>query len=231
MLVTAVCLTRNRRDLLPVALRCFQEQDWPEKELLVVDDGGEDVKDLCAVVPGCRYYRTAEFRSVGEKLNFACDLARGEFIATLDDDDWSAPSRFTDQVWRITDSGAALVGYTQLYFHDGEHAWKYSAARDDYAVGTSQFYRRTFWKAHPAPALMVGYDNHFWNHALSDGGARCAAGLGMMVARIHGRNVSRRPHPPDTKKNSNGHQAWSEVSLCDLPPAFFDAIRGATVTA
>lgn len=39
MLVSCIMPTYNRQDLIPVALKCYLSQDWPDKELVVIDDG------------------------------------------------------------------------------------------------------------------------------------------------------------------------------------------------
>lgn len=57
MLISAIMPTYNRRHLVPLALHCFLAQDWPEKELLVVDDGPDVLQDLFAGIPGVRYVR------------------------------------------------------------------------------------------------------------------------------------------------------------------------------
>jgi len=38
-LISCIMPTYNRRPFLPLALRCFLDQDYPNKELIIVDDG------------------------------------------------------------------------------------------------------------------------------------------------------------------------------------------------
>ena len=39
MLVSCIMPTCDRQVLIPVALKCYLSQDWPDKELVVIDDG------------------------------------------------------------------------------------------------------------------------------------------------------------------------------------------------
>jgi glycosyltransferase involved in cell wall biosynthesis len=97
-LVTCLLPTCGRRAFLPLALDRFLEQDYPAKELVVIDDGPESVEDLVARVPGVRYVRLTGRRSIGAKRNAACAEARGEVLVQWDDDDWYGPERLTRQV-------------------------------------------------------------------------------------------------------------------------------------
>lgn len=210
--------TFNRRHLLPITIRCYLEQDWQEKELVVVDDGTDCVEDLFRDVPNCRYFRTEKFSTVGEKVNFACKQTHGEVIVTWDDDDWYAPNRITDQVTRLVESGKSMTGYHTILFFDGTMASRYSNP-PNYCTGTSQVYTKAFWRDHPFSAKDVGYDNDLGLAAASD---RIAVdGWQMVVARIHGQNVSGRrsissPHDRDAM--------WRYVDNEELPAEFMRAI-------
>jgi glycosyltransferase involved in cell wall biosynthesis len=104
LLVSCVMPTYNRREFIPLAIRSYLHQDWPEKELIVVADG-EDVTDLFVGVPNVTYLFRDEHESLGRKKNLGNEFASGEIIAHWDDDDWSGPGRLTDQVNRILESG------------------------------------------------------------------------------------------------------------------------------
>ena len=87
--------TFNRRAFIPLALKRFLAQDYPNKELVIVDDGAEAIGNLVNAVPGVRYIRLNQRLSIGAKRNLACREARGELIAQWDDDDWYAPDRLS----------------------------------------------------------------------------------------------------------------------------------------
>jgi glycosyltransferase involved in cell wall biosynthesis len=215
MLASCIMLTYNRRHLLGVALACYLAQDWQEKELVVVDDGEDCVEDLFQNVPGVRYIRTERFKTVGDKLNFACQQARGEVIVTWDDDDWYAPTRLSDQMNRLIESDKSLTGYHTILFYDGERASQYRGSKN-YATGTSQVYRKSFWKRHPFPSMDCGYDNHIWQPAARASDVVCVDGGQLVVARIHSQNVS-----GESRNGSIGSDNWAWVAKEMIPPAFF----------
>jgi glycosyltransferase involved in cell wall biosynthesis/GT2 family glycosyltransferase len=109
-LISCIMPTADRRRFLPLSLSCFLEQDWPNRELIVVDDGADDVGDLVSAVPGARHIRVPKRTSIGEKRNLACREARGEIIAHWDDDDWYGPGRLRWQVEPILSGRADLTG-------------------------------------------------------------------------------------------------------------------------
>ena len=51
-LVSCMIVTRDRPGFFRQALRCYAAQDYPRKELVVVDDGEQPVGALC---DGTRY--------------------------------------------------------------------------------------------------------------------------------------------------------------------------------
>ncbi|MCP4218623.1 MAG: glycosyltransferase family 2 protein, partial [bacterium] len=57
--------TRNRRGFVPLALRCFLHQDYPHKELVVVDDGEDKIADLLPRHLPIKYIYLDKPRSIG----------------------------------------------------------------------------------------------------------------------------------------------------------------------
>lgn len=80
--------TGNRHRFVRQALRCFVRQTYPNRELIVVDDGDRPVQALCRDVPGVRYLRLTQHATTGVKLNLGIESARGSIIHKLDDDDF-----------------------------------------------------------------------------------------------------------------------------------------------
>ncbi|MEZ4562791.1 MAG: glycosyltransferase family A protein [Thermomicrobiales bacterium] len=97
-LISCVCPTYGRppgqQHLIEEAIQSFLLQDYPNKELIVLNDcpGQELVCDA----PGVRVVNVSErFPSLGDKRNAGVALARGDLIATWDDDDISLPWRLS----------------------------------------------------------------------------------------------------------------------------------------
>ena len=75
-LVSCIMPTANRRAFIPQAIRYFLKQDYPACELIIVDDGADNVADLIPENESIRYIRLPERRSMGAKHNLACELAQ-----------------------------------------------------------------------------------------------------------------------------------------------------------
>lgn len=104
-LVSAICLTGKTPfhvdRLLPQAIRCFLDQSYPNKELLLVTELPElDIPaDLFARAAGTIHMISApQAKCVGELRNAGLDAARGPLVIQWDDDDWHHPERITTQV-------------------------------------------------------------------------------------------------------------------------------------
>ena len=109
-LVSCIMPTYNRRQFVPLAVRNFLAQDYPNRELVVIDDGSDPVADLVEGVPRVRYFRLPGRVTIGEKRNLACELAAGSLIAHWDDDDWYSPRRLSYQTEPIRSGAADITG-------------------------------------------------------------------------------------------------------------------------
>lgn len=187
--------TADRRSFVPDAIRYFLAQDYPEKELVIVDDGADSVADLVRDDPRIRYFRNERRQPVGAKRNFACRAARGEVLVHWDDDDWSAPWRLRYQVEQLQAAGADICGLNRIWFYapDEKRAWEYvyPSRQKPWVYGASLCYTREFWQRHPFPEIRLGEDTRFvW----ADAKARVhpLADSRFLVALIHGQNTSRK---------------------------------------
>ncbi len=159
---------------------------------------GQDVADL---VSPERHIHLAGNPTIGAMRNVGCEHARGEVIATFDDDDYSAPDRLAFQVRMLLDSGKCVVGFRTVKFTDGHRWWLYTGGRD-YAVGTSLVYRRDWWQRHRFPEIQVGEDTGFVGTARARSQIAVADAGELMYATIHPQNTS----PRELKK-----PCWKEL--------------------
>jgi glycosyltransferase involved in cell wall biosynthesis len=95
-------VTADRPHLVLRALRCYEQQTYPNTELVVLDNGEEPIEHLLADVDGPVTYRYQEKEpgmTVGALRNIPLEEASGTFIVPQwDDDDWSHPERIERQV-------------------------------------------------------------------------------------------------------------------------------------
>ena len=165
LLVSCIMPTFDRRAFVPQAVRYFLRQDYPAKELIVVDDGPEPVSGLLPADERIIYRRLESRTILGAKRNVACQLARGPVIAHWDDDDWAAPDRLSVQVAALTSSGADVCGTASLLYYDPATgaAWRFAwpSGLRPWAAGPSLCFARDLWARYPFPEVGIGEDTRF----------------------------------------------------------------------
>jgi glycosyltransferase involved in cell wall biosynthesis len=187
--------TANRRRFVPSAIRMFLAQDYAEKELIILDDGTDQIRDIVPTnTSQISYFREEpKGRFLGGKRNRACELAHGDFILHWDDDDWYAAWRISYQVQALKTGGFDLNGINNPFFVDvcAQEAWEYVQTRpkSSWLCGATLGYRKSFWEAHRFPDIQIGEDTRF---VYSARGARVGAlqDNRFFVARVHGGNTS-----------------------------------------
>ncbi len=100
--VSCLMVTANRKRLAERAVTCFVNQTYPNRELVIIDDGKEDYTPLFhgidpRDVTYVRIPRTSRL-VLGTLRNIALEHARGEYLVQWDDDDWYHPERIARQV-------------------------------------------------------------------------------------------------------------------------------------
>jgi glycosyltransferase involved in cell wall biosynthesis len=194
-LVSCIMPTCDRRSFVPRAIDQFLRQDYPHRELVIVDDGVDCIRDLVPDDPRIRYLRLEGRHRLGAKRNLACAEARGDVIAHWDDDDWMAPWRLTYQVGELLRRGADACGLDRLFFFDpkADRAWQYAypAGNRGWAAGATLCYTRALWERNRFPEIDIGEDNRFLAQARPLRLALLEDNR-FYVARIHPRNTSRK---------------------------------------
>ena len=192
-LVSCIMPTYNRRAFLPHAIRYFLRQDYPNKELIIIDDGTDCIEDLVPDDPSVRYYRLPDKITLGAKLNLACTYASGNIIANWDDDDWYAPHRLNYQVEALQDDGTYICGINKLLYYDlnRKNAFQYIYPPDQrtWLLGSSLCYKKEFWSKNLFADINIGMDGLFVWRTTSDH-IRVLADPTFSVHMIHDSNVS-----------------------------------------
>lgn len=209
-LVSCVMPTFNRRKFVPGAIDNFRSQTYPNRELVIVDDGNDPIADLVPDDPMIRYIRLDQRLKTGAKRNAACRAARGEIIVHWDDDDWSSPDRVEVQVAALLDSGADLCGLSDLLFYEPatDRGWcyRYPPRARPWVAGGTMCYPRSLWEAQPFPDVRQGEDTQFvWaNRSLR---VHTIDRLDLYVATIHISNTS-------VKRTAS--QRWTSVPGAEI---------------
>lgn len=98
--VTAIITVYNEEKRIAEAVHSLLDQSFNDLEVLVIDDGSDDkTPEILAAIqdPRLRVIRKGRLRRA-KALKFACEEARGKYIANLDADDYSYPQRIEKQV-------------------------------------------------------------------------------------------------------------------------------------
>jgi glycosyltransferase involved in cell wall biosynthesis len=127
-LVSCLMVTKERAHLARRAALCFSRQTWPNKELVIIDDGSQDYEPILATHRAdhtIHYHRVApdpELR-LGGLRNLALERAHGEFLVQWDDDEWYHPQRIEHQMASI-DRGldAVVLRDTLVHLDTGRYA-------------------------------------------------------------------------------------------------------------
>jgi glycosyltransferase involved in cell wall biosynthesis len=185
--------TWNRRAFVPYAIGYFLRQDYPEKELIILDDGTDNISDLVPANENIRYFRLENKITLGAKLNLACKYAKGDIITHWDDDDWYASWRLSYQAEAMKQQGIALCGINNLfYFNLNNKAgflYIYPPGQKIWLSGSTLCYQRELWKNNPFADINIGMDGLFSWAAGADK-IKILEDPSFAVHMIHNDNVS-----------------------------------------
>ena len=189
--------TYNRRAFARHALQYFINQDYPNRELIIVDDGNDPIGDLAEGLPGVRYFRLPARKSIGAKRNLACQQAQGEIIAHWDDDDWYSSDRLRYQVMPILAGNADLTGLENafvLQLPSAEFWTTNPQLHKQLFVGNVHggtiVYRKELLQGIRFPEVNLAEDAWFLRYAASRGKRlQRLSNPGVFVYVRHGRNA------------------------------------------
>ena len=189
LLVSCLMVTAARPTSARLAVECFQRQSYPNRELVIIDDGQTD--DLADYVAGLgderiRMVRLASTdKTLGELRNAAVANARGDLVCQWDDDDLSDPDRLWWQVGVLNDSGAEacfLERWTILW-SDGPRI----------AIGTRRLWEGSMVARREVvveyPALRRGEDSPVAEAIVSRGTVALLDLPELYIYLVHGNNT------------------------------------------
>ncbi|MEJ5044845.1 glycosyltransferase family 2 protein [Pantoea nemavictus] len=157
--ISVVTPTWNRRAFLPYLLYMFQYQDYPadRRELVILDDSAESSAELVATLTRyaphpelIRYYHLSERLTIGAKRNRVNELARGEYIVCMDDDDFYRPDKLSYTINEMRRHNALFAGCHVIpiwYSHVNRIFMSSDQGKRNVLNGTFA-YHRNFLKKH-----------------------------------------------------------------------------------
>jgi glycosyltransferase involved in cell wall biosynthesis len=112
-LVSVYMPTKNRLDLLNIAINSVLAQDYPNTEIVIVDDGSTDntpklLEQLAQKHENIKFFRFEQSQGACSARNWAIKNANGEFVTGLDDDDHFLPNRISSLINNYNDEYAFI---------------------------------------------------------------------------------------------------------------------------
>src|SRR6267154_2823682 len=123
-IVSVVLSVCNARQTLPQALASIQFQTFREWELILIDDGSTNgcMAGFVALDDRIRVVQDGRNLGLAARLNQGIDLARGKYLARMDQDDVAYPSRLERQVEFLErNPNVDLAGTKAIVFRDEGH--------------------------------------------------------------------------------------------------------------
>jgi glycosyltransferase involved in cell wall biosynthesis len=141
---------KGRKELLARAVMYWWRQDYPNKELIIVDDDPEMAASALPVPSGVTYIHVPKISTLGAKLNIASAAARGEFLHKIDDDDWYRSDLISASVRvvfgrRGRETQNVLVALDR-YYTILLREWEFYHIGPKLKAGTSMFFGREMWE-------------------------------------------------------------------------------------
>lgn len=230
-LASCIMPTRNRRKFVAQAIGYFLRQDYPRRELVILDDGDDRVRDLVPDMPSIRYVAVSERLRLGSKRNAAIEAGSGDIILHWDDDDWMGAQRITRQVRALLAEDADICGSSAVRFCEVAtgrlSVYRYPPSERRWLYGATLCYRRALWQQKPFEPLDIGEDTRFvWAHP--QGRVVDLGEFPDFVAIVHDNNTSR-PRPLSGRRwtpcKANAEQVLGE----DWP--YYERMRHARARA
>ena len=155
-LISVVLPVYNGKKYLAEAIESVLMQTFVDFELIMIDDGSKDGSQDILIDYQMRDPRIRviirENRGLSITLNESIDIARGEWIARMDQDDIALPERFKKQLDRLDKTGADICGSWVRFFGTSDNRILKHAVSDE-AIKKELLFCSAF--AHPTVIMKT----------------------------------------------------------------------------
>jgi glycosyltransferase involved in cell wall biosynthesis len=197
-LVSCLCVTRNRTAHLRRVIENFQNQTYPNKELLVLfesDDHMTKQLSISGKAVNIRWHEVPSTpkMSLGGLRNLSIELAAGEYFCQWDDDDWYHRKRIEMQLNCLLESHkwACLLGYWLMYDSVVEKAY---LSHMEAWGGTILCRKDVVSAINRYPDQTRHEDTHFIRNVLTLKNFVPLIMPSLYIYVFHGHNTFERPH-------------------------------------
>lgn len=200
--ISVVMSTYNRERLLGRAIESILNQTYTDFELILIEDGSKDdtlkvAKAYAAMDKRIILLENGQNKGLVPSLNRGLEVARGTYIARMDDDDISLPTRFAEQILYMERNPDVVVVGTYGYVNkEGNGNFGGYSDPDDLATITyfqvpffhpSTLIRRDFLEKHNirySEEYKSAEDADFWYKIMKAGGK-----FGMVTKKLMVQNL------------------------------------------
>lgn len=193
--ITCLCITRGRVKHLKKSVKCFLDQDYRRRELVILHDPEDDATRkylaaiqeptiLPAVVP--KFSRLP----LGTLRNISLEKGTGKYVAIWDDDDWNHPARLEQQMRAIQTTGLPGCALGRLTMYDGETGRAYLSGNRTWE--NTLLVERSVLPSYPNVAR--GEDTPVAKRLVHDGRLVMLDAPELYVYTYHGQNTWGRQH-------------------------------------
>lgn len=119
MKVTVITPTAPKRAMM--LKRCIEQflaQDYPAKQMVIIGEPGDCIAwEFREFNRSIRWLDCEPGLTIGAKRNAGCEVAKGDFIIHMDDDDLYARDWISRSVDALIENNAQVTGLSSAYFY------------------------------------------------------------------------------------------------------------------
>ena len=163
-MISCLCVTRDKPDMLARVIRCFRNQSYENKQLVILYEDFDLATDQFIKrrewekrIKIIRVGASPVKCSLGELRNISVREADGEYVCQWDDDDWFDPDRLTNQMQHIQTTGKPACLLSRWIVYDAIHQKAYISNRRLWEG--SILCQKLLMLEKPYPAVSKGEDS------------------------------------------------------------------------
>jgi glycosyltransferase involved in cell wall biosynthesis len=123
MSISIIIPTYNRKAFEPLIEHNINIQDYYNiLEVIILDDG--DDQPLCIKTKYPIHYVRVNRCSIGDKRNLGVQLAKGDYVAMMDTDDFYSPEYISYSMFEIITNDKSIAGSADMNVYDGKDFYK-----------------------------------------------------------------------------------------------------------
>lgn len=112
--VTVIIPTKNRMPLLKRAIESVKNQSWTNIEIIIIDEASTDgtreyLSTLQQTDPLIKVIFNSKSLGAAQSRNLGIELAKGDFIAFIDDDDEWMPEKTRKQIYFLNNNSECIA--------------------------------------------------------------------------------------------------------------------------